>query len=109
MFELAVLVEVANVFVTLFLCVLAYFIFVDARRFGYRVDYAYFLVAAFGFILFDLAYLFLGGQDLVSSLRYFVKSSFLALVLLVFMLKSYLLRPKVDKRGGRVRSVLVKR
>ncbi|MFT4261312.1 MAG: hypothetical protein ACMXX9_02670 [Candidatus Woesearchaeota archaeon] len=95
--SLEVIVEIANFLISMFLVLVAYFIFKDSINKGYKIDYMYFLVAAIGFMLFDLVYILSGDLDLATSLRFFVKSSFLGLILFVFMVKSHLLTETKQK------------
>jgi hypothetical protein len=101
-----VIVEIATFFISVFLIFIAYFIFKDSYYKGYKVDFMYFLVAAIGFMLFDLVYILLGDLDIAFSLRFFVKSSFLALVLFVFMVKSHLLTGPKEKIARKPRAVI---
>ncbi len=91
MITLEFVVEIANFLISMFLVFVTYFLFRDAYIKGYKVEYLYFLIAAVGFMLFDLIYILRFDIDVVSSIRYFVKSSFLSLILLVFLLKYHLL------------------
>ena len=91
MITLEFVVEIANFLISMFLVFVTYFLFRDAYLKGYKVEYLYFLIAAVGFMLFDLIYVLRFNIDVVSSIRYFIKSSFLSLILLVFLLKYHLL------------------
>ena len=106
--DLAFIVEISNFFITMFLVIIAYFIFTEAKQKGYKIDFMYFLVAAIGFMLFDLAYIMMGEMDVISSLRYFVKSSFLGLILLVFMVKSHFLTDNLQRARKKPKPVLKK-
>ncbi|MGV8168673.1 MAG: hypothetical protein ACP5N3_01315 [Candidatus Nanoarchaeia archaeon] len=114
--SLSEMLQWANVFISLFIIIIAYFFFQKTKPHKNRTPWIILFIAVFMFFVFEISSVLLPSLNPIPELKDFFKTLFVGFVLYVFVYEHYLIQhsdviviEKKDKKNSESKPVTTKK